>query len=538
MQFLRNICPFVLAIIIVISVAVCPAVARANGGTIEAKFIGDRILIPVILRTRYFEKPTHIIVDIGAEDAFVIHDNIYAGVRFGEGEDTLKALGPDFSLAIPRGQIVPYPDGTPPMQTFSRITSLYDVELENVDVIASVGFPLLKQFNLSVDPEEGTLTLSAPTDQDANLAREAGYRVIENVKTHDDKLYLPLSDGPDTSAYMVLETDGYHTYVNKSLARSAGDSIYIGHMSQNLRLSGMSALYPINITQQYADEIVALAAFKDFVRKAKAEGQEGLPPLKLTGSVPFPDNILIRSGLSLLSAYKFEVNASQNYVAFSRFKDSNFSDADFDFYTAASSRDYEGLVSYFAEHNGDRNIEEAAGILFDLGMDQNRSFGEQFQAVQFGLTAVKERRKTDYIAGFLGAIYAPEVREKYSQLTIKLAEEAMKYIGRSQNPAIRQDLQMVLGDRYLAVGENKMAWKYIFAAAFNGDPNIEGFVRHELGRAYEAMGRYRRAYSNYKRTTSKYVTVSPETLESAKAGMQRLKPKLDSDDPLLLEDVE
>ena len=537
MQFSRNIYLFVLAIIIVISVAVCPTVARANGGTIEAKFIGDRILIPVILRTRYFEKPTHIIVDIGAEDAFVIHDNIYAGVRFGEGEDTLKALGPDFSLDIPRGQIVPYPNGTPPMQTFSRINSLYDVELENVDVIASVGFPLLKQFNLSVDPEEGTLTLSAPTDQDANLAREAGYRVIENVKTHADKLYLPLSDGSDTSAYMVLETDGYHTYVNKLLA-SAGDSIYIGHMSQNLRLSGMSALYPIDITQQYADEIVALAAFKDSVRKAKAQGQEGLPPLKLIESVPFPDNILIRSGLSLLLAYKFEVNASQNYVAFKRFKDSNFSEADFDFYTAASSKDYEGLVSYFAEHNGDRNIEQAAGILFDLGMDQNRSFGEQFQAVQFGLTAVKDRRKTDYISDFLRVTYTPKVREKYSQLTIKLAEEAMKYIGRSQNPAIRQDLQMVLGDRYLAAGENKTAWKYIFAAAFNGDPDKEGFVRHELGRAYEAMGRHRRAYSNYKRTTSKYVTVSPEILKSAKAGMQRLKSKLDFDDPLLLEDVE
>ena len=64
----------------------------------------------------------------------------------------------------------------------------------------------------------------------------------------------------------------------------------------------------------------------------------------------------------------------------------------------------------------------------------------------------------------------------------------MLYIGRSDRPSLRQNIQMVLGDRYLHAGNAREAWKTFLSAAFQGDPRMDGIVRHELGRAYEALG--------------------------------------------------
>ena len=98
---------------------------------------------------------------------------------------------------------------------------------------------------------------------------------------------------------------------------------------------------------------------------------------------------------------------------------------------------------------------------------------------------------------------------------------------------MRQRLQLVIADRWLARGDAHEAWKYALAAAFNGDPRLDGISRHELGRAYEALGRLRRAYSSYERSLSASVELTPEMTANATAALERLRPQLDADDPLL-----
>ena len=118
-----------------------------------------------------------------------------------------------------------------------------------------------------------------------------------------------------------------------------------------------------------------------------------------------------------------------------------------------------------------------------------------------------------------------------------MCEEALEYIGRSDRPSLRQNIQLVLGDRYLYAGNAHDAWKTFLSAAFYGDPRLDGVVRHELGRAYEALGRHRRAYSSYKRAASDLTPAPPPIKESAREGLARLRPLLDPDDKLLKEEA-
>ena len=84
-----------------------------------------------------------------------------------------------------------------------------------------------------------------------------------------------------------------------------------------------------------------------------------------------------------------------------------------------------------------------------------------------------------------------------------------------------------------------LAWSlvggYFLAAGFSGDPEKESLVRHELGRVYEALGRHRRAYSNYERAASPLLAGSQALKESARDGMERVRPLLEADDPLIVE---
>ena len=178
---------------------------------------------------------------------------------------------------------------------------------------------------------------------------------------------------------------------------------------------------------------------------------------------------------------------------------------------------------------------EAAEVLFGLGLEENASVEEQMEAVEYRLSATLERMKADWLGQTAGGLFGSEERDARSELIVAVAEKAMDFIPRSDNPALRQQLQLMLGDRYLHAGDAQAAWKIFLAAGFNGDPQLDGIVRHELGRAYEALGRDRRAYSSYQRALSPLVEVPAAMQESARAGMERIRPRLDPDDPLLAE---
>ena len=479
------------------------AIAQTLGGQIEAKSLGDRVVIRVILETEAFQKETHLVVDYAAPEVFAMHRGILPSLAFGEEERTLKLLADRFRLEVPREEI------TQEAGSFlTEFTARHSNELENVDVAAVVGWPMLRTFALGLDLGENELTLKPSEEMDTRQAEQWAAAVIHGVRVVDDQVHMPVSYDAGKSGTMTFGTAGYHTYLNQEIAERLGkplgdlDGISFG-ASAGLALSGMVALFP-----QPFDE----------------------PPDALD------EEWLLRSGLGLWSAYRLEINPNAGYLALTPQMDSKYSEADAAFYAAAAVEDVGGLRAYTERWAEDRNVEEAAGRMFDIGLGSGLPVEAQMKAVAIGLTVTPEPRKTHYVSRFAFPLFNSDLKDQRSSLIIALCEEALVYIGRSDRPSLRQNIQLMLGDRYLHAGNAHEAWKTFLSAAFYGDPRLDGVVRHELGRAYEALGRHRRAYSSYQRAAADLTQAPPPIKESARAGLERLRPLLDPSDPLLGEE--
>ena len=477
--------------------------AQSAGGQIEATSLGDRVLIRVLLQTEAFEKETHVIVDYAATEAFATDRNVLGSLAFGDNEQTLKILGDGFRLEVHRDQLSVEPG------FLADYTGRYSNELENVDVSAIVGFPVLQPFALGLDFEAGELSLKPAADADLRQVEQDAAVVVRGVRVIENQVHVPVSYEGGRRASMTFGTAGYHTYLNQPIAERLGkpagnvDDIAFG-APPALGLSGMVALFP----QPFED-----------------------PPEDL--DVEW----LLRSGLGLWSGYRLEINPTVGYLALTPLKDSNYSEADAAFYAAAAAEDITALKAYTESWPEDRNVEEASGRWFDIGLRSGLPDEAQMEAVATGLSVTPERRKTHYVSGFVFPLFNSERKDERSSLVIALCEEALETIGRSDRPSLRQNIQLMLGDRYLHAGNAHEAWKTFLSAAFYGDPRLDGVVRHELGRAYEALGRHRRAYSSYKRAASDVTPAPPPMKESAREALARLRPLLDSDDKLLKEEA-
>lgn len=478
------------------------------GGEIAARNIGDQVLVRAVLRTEAFHKETHLVIDYAAPDALAVHQNVLPAIQFGEGETSLGVVAEGFRLAIPQAEIR-QAQGT----LLDELTARYANDLENVDVAAIVGWPALRAFAFTLDLQAGTLTLRPGRDLTPEDAARTAAFVVSDVDASERGAYVPVAYDGGGRGWLAFGTSGYHTFVNAAMATRLGESdggladIRFGG-PDGLPLSGMVALFPQPFTAP----------------EPPPDDQAAPPP-------PAPEPLLLRSGLGLWSAYRLEINPSQSYLALTPVVDSNHSEADAAFYRAAATKDADGLRAYAARWPEDRNIEEAAARIFAIGLETGAGVEAQMAAVALGLRQTPEARRMGYVANFAFPLFGGDDRDKHTALIIALATEALRHVGRAEQPRVRQHLQLMMGDRQLHAGDARGAWKTFLAAAFNGDPRLESLVRHELGRAYEALGRHRRAYASYQRVLA--ATPPPDLQKQAQAGLARLRPHLADDDPLL-----
>ena len=485
-----------------------PAAAQLGGspgGTAEAKVIGDHVLVRVVLSTEKFHKETHLVLDYTDEQPLRIYNCILGYVEYGEGEETIKILADGLRIEVPKEDVEASSECTLFLQNLS---GQYSVELKDIDVSAILGGPVLRQYALGMNLAAGEVSFTPAAE--ANVANAAMWAqsIITGLRTTGEgRVLAPLSVGERDRSWMAFNTAGYHSYINAALAGGLGypfgdvPDIEFGTGEQRVALSGMAALFPADFSED-----PALAS-----------------------------DWLVVPGLSLWTAFRLEINPLQGYLALEPVVNSNYSDADFEFYTAAVNRDREALRSYHKTNPDDRNVAEAAELMFALGLEEDAPVEEQMEAVNYRLTATIERMRSDWLTRTIEPLFAADDRDDRSELIVALAEEALEHISRSDDPGLRQDLQLILGDRYLQAGDAEQAWKYFLAAGFSGDPEKESLVRHELGRVYEALGRNRRAYSNYERAASPMLEGPAALKESARAGMERLRPSLEDNDPLLVE---
>ena len=533
--------------------ALAPRVAagQSPGGVLPARVLGDRILVRVALQTGTWHKDTHVVIDFARPTALEIHSNAIMSLTWGEGDEKLEMIAEGFRMAVPREGVIGEVGAL-----LGSIASRYDNELERIDAAAILGWAVLKDYALRLNLPEGEIEFTPALEADPDEVRRRAVTFVEGVETFDGRVLIPLTWGGSRPGWLQFDTAGYHTWIDRALAASAGepygelDDIRVGAAGETHSgetLSGVAAFFPQDFKARREAEYAQAKALEDAIRaRAEAASVPVPPQFPTRPAVEFGGDVLLRSGLSLLGAFEWELNHALGYVALTRLVDRNRSGADARFYAAAADRDAAALRGYLDGSPTDRNVEEAVRLLFDLGLQSGASAQAQLRVIDYGLAINEDRRKMQYAMGFLAGLKAPgtmvgnllgvdpaEGGEDHSDLVMALCDRAMEFVARAQAPGKRQPLQLLLADRWLARGDAHQAWKFALAAAFNGDLRLDGISRHELGRAYEALGRLRRAYSSYERSLSGFAGLTPEMTENATAALQRLRPQLDADDPPL-----
>ena len=506
-----------------------------NGGPVEIKYIGDRILARVELQTEVWFKDTYVILDYEMPFAMAMNFPVIRDLKFGEDETTLKALNEGFRFEIPRAGIVDERAlGSP--QLSAELSGRYGKELEQVDIVGIVGWPVLKSYGLTLDIQDNSLVLHPEGELSADEVRAESETFVQGVEMIGDSIFLPVNYNGGQRAFMKLSTDSYHTVLNRELLddRESGvvDEVYFGY-DESMKLSDMSALYPQDLYMKMWDKYAADKQVEDQIREQMQERGQVFPE---EFAVRRPDqpssDVLLVAGLNVLSGYRVVLDHKQGFLGLTRTVNSNYTDADHQFYMATSMDDEEKLFTFLEENPEDRNVEEAVADVFELGLDSDATIERQLEAIQYGLDIASERRKFKYVADFVFQLSeSPESRDQHTDLIIAVGEEAMQYITTSDQPRLRQQVQMLVGDRYIARNDAEEAWRHFINAAFNGDPELEAFAKYDLGRALEALGRDARAYVNYAKAIE--VGLPAEQHEKANEALDRLRLRIDPDDPAL-----
>ncbi|WIO75050.1 hypothetical protein QP938_03850 [Porticoccaceae bacterium LTM1] len=476
------------------------AQAEGAGGSAPLKILGNHLLVPFTYKAQGFEKQSHFVVDLGSKDYVAFHKEVHKslGSALQPGEK-VRFTNDGFELEVNFAKCRNLGDGP---NVCDALSAEYDVELENIDVTAVVGFDFLKEYAINFNMEDQAFSMTLSNAEHSQQVKQSS-QVVVPVTIAGHNLYVPVSANGKQIGTMELQTAGYHTTIDPKLAAKLDTSKDISFGTDGKqKLSGMVA-----------------------VRNKK------LPKAESTA----PSDRVMRTGLGLWASFDVTIDPKAGYLALNLTRNNNYHDGDVAFYKASAARDWEQLLAYLQAFPQDHNVEEAADEMFTIGMRKKAPADKMLEGLQYSLDQMKPRKKLEYMFGYCQKAHQGMPSSRFMDLTIGACEKGLEFISYSQKPSVRQQYQLILGERYLDKGDPRQGWKYYLSASFNGDPQLDGQTRMGLGRAYEAMKRYRRAYATYKRLAS---GMSEGQLQQTglKVALERTAKHLDPNDALLTGD--
>lgn len=469
------------------------------GGSVPMSIYSDNIAMKLRLETERWRKDTYVVIDYAQTNAFEIQSCVLGTLRFGENENTLKVLAENFQIEVAKEDIRVAPD-----LICNTLTAEYAEENNQIDVAAKIGWPILKHYSLRLNFDTQELVLTPAKERSAEDARAEFELVINGLQQVGDQLWVPVLAGSDQRVYMQFDTATYHTRIDQELASNI-----------NYPVDEQALVYFSNgeMTRPITD--MAALMRTDFQSDDSAhQGQR------------------MATGLSLLTGYDLEINPQQGYLALTQVTNSNYRSQDEEFYAALEARDRHALDAFLANHPEDRNVEEVVHHRFILGLEASDSIEVQMAALEKGVHIMDKGERFRYLNDYVALAGQAQADPA---LTIAVGERSLEFVGVSNNPADRQQIQMYMGDLYFEQDNIREATKYYMSAGFNGDPRAENVVKFKLATVYEAQERWGRAYANYARALKEQMTLPPNMVASAQEGLSRIRPHLDPNNPLIAE---
>ncbi len=479
-------------------------------GTIPVRIVnGHLVMLTDLVGLRYTNEMS---LEISFEypNALTLHPDQYGWLGLdpndlGLGEQQLVHIlvaGTPIKLSIPSKEIAPEPSEER-IAFQNSMTKVHSADLGERKLKGTIGIGLLKKYHVTLDLKDRQMILAPPREAGAAPSTTADV-VIAPFEYANDRIQVGMSYGDDRRALMAIGGTNYDTFidsrVSKPMGKPAGDVSPLwladsGTSGKRLDLTRYLALRP------------------------RAFGLAATPGI---------DSPLVITGVNFLEQFRVELDWNNQSLTLTQKTSPVYPQQDFAFFDAESRGTAEALEAYLAKYPRERLSGDAASLLVKRRLEQpGATDADVLKALQWAVNTAPPGRRTETCLEYVTAF--DEVPGR-TALAIAAGTEGFKYSREAFDARVVYALHHAVGKLYMKQSRWTDAWKHLLSAAFMAPDDLE--IALDLARVYDKQDQTRRAYARYKKV-SQSQGMPPEIAVEVKGAMDRLRPKLPKDDPLL-----
>ncbi|MCA9320208.1 MAG: hypothetical protein KDB53_05715 [Planctomycetes bacterium] len=460
------------------------AVAQ-DAGSVALRVVADRLVVRCDLASSRRRIPVNLLVEYETAAGLQIHSRALQGLRANPG-DLLSAHFPGFTIKD-------MPTELGDEAFYERLTKFHAPELGETALVGTIGFEVLRRFNLIFDRNEGFLHFAPPRAQG-----DPGERDRETTEVTIDEtgglLWIPVSLPENRLGMMNFGSGAWDTMLDREYCRRAG------HPAGDL---GSLKIESIDLAPYMA---FRPASFNDFHR----DGGVG------------------RTGINLLHHFRVEIDRTHGLMRLREARPPRFPQADLEFFRALVTDEAEPVEAWLTRYESERLSAEAADLLLERRL---ASLEIDVEATGRAIQWAVDTRPAD-----LRATRALELMDRLEQSAqVDLAIAAGK-IGLESGRDDRDSnavhkIHGRIGEHLLVRGAGKEAWRHLLSAAFG--MKDDGRINLNLGLYYEREGKLTRAFARFV-----YAVIKEDTAPRALEGLKRVQAAMGGEDGLLIDVVE
>jgi len=490
-------------------VAQSPAQTQETG-TIPVRVVNGHLVMLVDLVGLRFTNEMSLEISFEYPDALTLHPDQYGWLGLdpndlGLGEPPLIHIlvaGTPIKLSIP-GKDIASESSEERVVFQNAMTKLHSAGLGERKLKGTIGIGLLKKYHVTLDLKDKQLMLAPPRDAGAAASTTADV-VIAPFEYVNDRIQVAMSYGEDRRALMAIGGTNYDTYIDARVATPLGKPA--GDVSPLWLQDSGTTGKRLDLTRYLAP-------------RPRAFG---------LAATPGADSPLLITGVNFLEQFRVELDWNNQSLTLTQKTVPVYPQQDFAFFDAESRGTAEALEAYLQKYPKERLSGEAADLLVKRRLEQAGSTdADVLKALQWAVTTAEPGRRTETCLEYVTQFGDVPGR---TALAIAAGAEGLKYSRDAFDARVVYTLHHQLGKLHLKQNQVSDAWKHLLSAAFMAPDDLD--IALDLARVYDKQDQTRRAYARYKKV-SQAQGLPPEIASEVKGAMNRLRPKLAKDDPLL-----
>lgn len=478
-------------------------------GTIPVRVVNGHLVVLTDLVGMRYTNEMSFEISFEYPDALTLHPDQYGWLgldpnNLGLGEPQLVhiLIPGGIKLSIPATEIA-IENSEERLAFQTMMTKMHSAGLGERKLKGTIGIGLLKKYHVTLDIAAEQLVLAPPRESGAATSETADV-VVGPFEYANGRIQVAMHHGDDQRALLAIGGTDYDTYIDSRvttpLGKPAGDVSPVwladsGTAGRRLDLSRYLAFRP------------------------KAFG---------LAATPGADSPLVITGLNFLEHFRVELDWNNQSLSLTQTRPPAYPQQDFAFFEAESRGTAAALEAYLTKYPKARLSPEAASQLVDRRLEQDGATdADVLRALEWAIKSSVPGRQTETCAEYVTRFAELPGR---TALAIAAGKEGLKYSREAFDARAVYALHHQIGRLQMKDGAWGEAWKHLLSAAFMAPEDLE--IALDLARVYDKQGQTRRAYARYKRV-GQVPGLPGEIGAEIKSAMDRLRPMLPKDDPLL-----